>query len=112
MRKSVSLVMCRNYFSADDCYPLVKMLARFGFIEDAYREKAKIDKALGIETSDDSIIRTEIKRRQELLDFEWLKANLPDNCPKSISSFRRMKTQNTKNYQLLQQLAADLGRTL
>lgn len=46
------------------------------------------------------------------LDYEWLQVNLPDKCPKSISGYRRMKTQNTKNYQLLQQLAADLGREI
>lgn len=45
-------------------------------------------------------------------DYEWIQANLPDKCPKNISGYRRMKTQNTKNYQLLQQLAADLGREI
>lgn len=45
-------------------------------------------------------------------DYKWLQNNLPENCPKSISSFRRTKTQNTKNYQILKQLAADLGRDL
>lgn len=45
-------------------------------------------------------------------DYEWLQNNLPENCPKSISSFRRMKTQNTKNYQALKQLAAEKGREI
>ncbi|MBR7122270.1 MAG: hypothetical protein IKC95_02315 [Oscillospiraceae bacterium] len=45
-------------------------------------------------------------------DYEWIQANLPDKCPKSISSYRRMKTQNTKNYQLLKQLAANHGRDI
>lgn len=45
-------------------------------------------------------------------DYEWLQANFPDKCPKSITSYRRMKTQNTKNYQLLKQLAANHGRDI
>ncbi len=45
-------------------------------------------------------------------DYEWLQTNLPDKCPKTISSFRRMKTQNTKNYQLLKQLAVEHGREI
>lgn len=56
------------------------------------------------------ILAKEAARAQEEIDFAWLQANLPDKCPKSISSFRRMKTQNTKNYQALKQLAAELGR--
>lgn len=45
-------------------------------------------------------------------DYEWLQANIPDKCPTSISGYRRMKSQNTKNYQALRQLAADLGREI
>ena len=52
------------------------------------------------------------KLAAEEKDFAWLQANLPDKCPKSISGFRRMKTQNTKNYQALQQVAAELGRDI
>lgn len=112
MRKSVALVMCRNSYSIDDCYPLVKMLARFGFLDEAYSKKREIDKVFGISKIDDSIIKAELKRRQELIDFEWLQANLPDKCPKSISSYRRMKTQNTKNYQLLKQISAELDKEI
>lgn len=112
MRKSVALVMCRQYYSAEDCYPLVRMLARFGYIDDAYSEKRKIDKALCITNGDDSIIKSEIKRRQELLDFEWIAKNIPDKCPKNITGYRRMRTQNTKNFQALKQSALDLGYTI
>lgn len=45
-------------------------------------------------------------------DFAWIQAHLPDQCPKSITSYRRMKTQNTKNFQALQALAAEKGRTI
>lgn len=58
------------------------------------------------------ILAREAMRLQEDQDFAWLQANLPDRCPKSISGFRRMKTQNTKNYQALQAAAAELGRNI
>lgn len=45
-------------------------------------------------------------------DFAWIQANLPDMCPKSITSYRRMKTQNSKGYQALKQAAAELGRDI
>lgn len=112
MRKSVALVKCRSHYFIDDCYPLAKMLARAGHIEEAYREKHLADLAFPSLAMSDDIIVTEIKRGNEARDFAWLQANLPGKCPKSVSSFRRMKTQNTKNYQMLKQMAADLGRQI
>lgn len=58
------------------------------------------------------ILAREAMRLQEDQDYAWLQASLPDKCPKSISGFRRMKTQNTKNYQALKQAAAELGREI
>lgn len=112
MRKSVALVLRRNYFSTDDCYPLVKMLARFGHADEARKLKREIDATFGIKKVDDTIIEAELKRRQEALDFQWIQNNIPDKCPKSISSYRRMKTQNSKTYQLIQQIAAERGYKL
>ena len=106
------MVMRRIYFSTDDCYPLVKMLARFGYADEARKLKREVDATFGIKKIDDTIIETESKRRQETLDFQWIQNNIPDKCPKSISSYRRMKTQNTKNYQLIQQIAAERGYKL
>lgn len=60
----------------------------------------------------DNMIIAEARRGQEVRDYKWLQENIPDKCPKSLSGFRRMKTQKTKNYQILQQLATDLGRKL
>lgn len=60
----------------------------------------------------DHMIEIEAQRGQEARDFKWLQENIPTKCPKSLSGFRRMKTQNTKNYQALKQLAADLGREI
>ena len=55
------------------------------------------------------ILAREATRIQEEKDFAWIQQHLPDKCPKSLSGYRRMKTQNTKNYQALQKLAAELG---
>lgn len=112
MRKSVALVQCRDFYTADDCYPLVKMLARAGCIDEATREKALIEKALSIESCPDSMIEIEAKRGREQRDYLWIQANLPDKCPKTLSGFRRMKSQNSKNFQHLQQLAAEKGRNI
>ena len=58
------------------------------------------------------ILALETKKAQEVKDFAWIQEYLPDKCPKNITGFRRMKTQNTKNYQLLKQLAAEMGREI
>lgn len=58
------------------------------------------------------ILAREAMRLREDQDYAWLQANLPDKCPKSLSGYRRMKSQNTKNFQILRQLAADLGREI
>lgn len=112
MRKSVALVKCRSIYFIDDCYPLAKMLARVGLIDEAYQEKHLADRTFPALAMSDEILQAEIKRGNETRDYAWLQANLPDKCPKSISGFRRMKTQNTKNYQALQAAAAELGRNI
>ena len=45
-------------------------------------------------------------------DYAWLQANLPERCPTSLTGYRRMRTQNTKNYQALKQLAAEKGKEI
>lgn len=112
MRKSVSLVKCRSYFSSADFLPLVKMLARAGYVEEAYAELRSVEQIFSAPLDCEREIKAEIRRGQEQRDFEWLQTNIPDKCPKSVSSFRRMKTQNTKNYQALQALAAEQGRKI
>ena len=112
MRKSVALVKCRSYFSSDDLLPLVKMLARTGYVEEAYAELRAVEKCFSTSLDCDREIEAEIRRGREQRDFLWIQANLPDKCPKSISSYRRMKTQNTKNFQTLKLLAAELGRQI
>lgn len=112
MRKSVALVKCRSYFSSDDLLPLVKMLARAGYVEEAYTELRSIEQIFSASLDCDREIEAEIRRGCEQRDFQWIQENYPDKCPKTISSFRRMKTQNTKNFQVLQALAAERGRKI
>lgn len=60
----------------------------------------------------DNIIEVEVRRGREARDFKWLQDQFPSKCPKSLTGYRRMKTQNTKNFQILHQLAADAGKEL
>lgn len=46
---------------------------------------------------------------QEKKKYKLIQDNLPDICPKSYSGFRRMKINNTKNYQKLVEEAKKLG---
>lgn len=58
------------------------------------------------------IIEAERQREIEAQDFSWVQEHIPDKSPKSLSGFRRMKAQNTKNYQALKQLAQNMGREI
>lgn len=53
-----------------------------------------------------------IRKANDEEDFRWLQTHFPDYCPKSSTGYRRMKTQNTKNFQKLKQLAAELGKEI
>lgn len=59
-----------------------------------------------------SLIEYEQEKDRDIQSFQWLQKNLPSKCPKSFSGYRRMKTQNTKNYQNLIAEAAKLGKTI
>lgn len=61
---------------------------------------------------EDHMIEIEAAKGQEARDYLWLQENIPTKCPKSLSGYRRMKTQNTKNYQALKQASAELGRDI
>ena len=61
---------------------------------------------------EDNLIEYEVQRGIDSRNFLWIKEHIPDKCPKSLSGYRRMKTQNTKNFQVLKQLASELGREL
>ena len=89
-----------GYFLFYDTYEGEFVLAR---IEDANR--TIVYKGKPLVDHEANLARTE-------KDYEWLQANIPDKCPKSISGYRRMKSQNTKNFQILKDLAAGLGRQI
>lgn len=57
----------------------------------------------------DTIIEKDAERWQCKREFNWIQSNLPELCPKSLSGYRRMKSQNTKNYQKIKALAAEKG---
>lgn len=111
MRKSVALVTCRDYFSQNDCYPLVKMLARAGYLDEANKKKDFFDRKFGIQSAED-MVEYEYRKHIDSCTVKWLQEHFPDKAPKNVTGYRRMKTQNTKNFQVLKQLAADLGRTI
>lgn len=46
---------------------------------------------------------------QEKKKYKLIQDNLPDLCPKSYAGFRRMKVNNTKNYQKLVEEARKIG---
>lgn len=58
------------------------------------------------------ILAAEAQRALNHSDYQWLQENIPDKCPKSFSGYCRMKSQNTKNYQILKQLASEHGRQI
>ena len=119
LKKSVAILKCIGFYNVEECYPLVKMLARAGYVEEAYKEKADIEKRC-INVHDlaqkqhyyETMIETEAKRGQEARDFAWIQEHIPDKCPKSVAGYRRMKTQNTTNFQALKQAASELGYAL
>lgn len=61
---------------------------------------------------EDSMIEYETQKGIDFRNFLWIKEHIPNKCPKSPSGYRRMKTQNTKNFQILKQLASELGKEL
>lgn len=109
LRKSnaIRAVASPVVYRKEDFYALPKMLARNGFEDAAWEEKHKIDRFFGDRTDNPDDVRAitlEIRRWNDQRAFLWLQQNYPDKCPKSISGFRRMKTQETKKYQELKEL--------
>lgn len=111
MRKSVNLAMCRKYFTPDDCYPLVRMLARSGHIDEARDKKKFFDRVFKIHDEED-IVEYEYQKYIDSCTVKWLQEHFQSKAPKNVTVYRRMKTQNTKNYQILKQLASELGREI
>ena len=49
---------------------------------------------------------------QEEKEYKWISKNLPDIAPKSLSGYRRMKHNNSKNYQAIVIKAKEKGFTI
>lgn len=120
-RKSNALIKFRygNWYGRKECYYLVKLLARAGDINAALDEQASIDRYYGSPAPGsrdylyaETMIPLAVKQGNDEREFAWIKNNLPELCPKSKNGFCRMRSQNTKNYQLLKQKAADLGKEI
>lgn len=136
LQKSNAIRMVsRRGYRRDDYYSYVRLLARSGFVEEAYAEKEKIDSFFGdcdvdalisseygmsgyavhdkVKISaDDDIIKFEAQRGINKRDYKWIQDNLPEICPKSYSGYMRMKKSNSKNYQKIVAEAKKLGRII
>lgn len=100
-----NIVAFSNRPFIDDRTKSAKALANAKISERAAKEaEAKL--------LEDNLIDYEIKRGNDARDYFWIKEHIPKKCPKSVTGYRRMKTQNTKNYQILKQLAAEMGREI
>lgn len=55
------------------------------------------------------IVEWEARRAKEEIAYTWVQKNLLNICPQTLSGFRRMKTQNTKNYQKIVAAAKERG---
>lgn len=60
----------------------------------------------------ETMIEREAEKAKTQQDYAWLQSQFPEKCPATISSYRRMRTQNTKNYQILKQLATEQGKEI
>ena len=70
-------------------------------------EEAKLQRK-----NEDFMLENAKRKRTDLNNLQWLKENIPDIAPKSLSGFRRMRTTNSKNYQKIVEEAAKLGKNI
>lgn len=117
--KSIKLMRLKfgKLYGREESYSYIRMLARNGMIEPATKEKKYADRYYGPDpmyeidpkkkTRDDAMIEREYNKWLDNQVVLWLQENIPDRAPKNVTSFRRMRTQNTKTYQLLKQYAAE-----
>lgn len=114
MRKSIALLKCRRCLDSGEYYPFVRMLARHGYKEEAIAEKASIEQFCirSQNQLDDNMIEYEYQKWVDSCTLTWLREHCPGICPKTVTGYRRIKSQNTKNYQLLRRFAAEHGRKI
>ena len=122
--KSIQLMRLKfgELYGREESYSYVRMLARNGMTELAAKEKKYADHYYGPDplyeidpkkkARDDTMIEREYQKWLDNQAVLWLQENIPDRAPKNVTSFRRMRTQNTKTYQLLKQYAAEHGKEI
>lgn len=74
--------------------------------------KSKEEEAKLQRENEDFMLENAKRKRTDLNNLQWLKENIPDIAPKSLSGFRRMRTTNSKNYQKIVEEAAKLGKNI
>ena len=100
-------------YHLDDVRELITALQKAGEFESAEDLRlASIQKAQEDKDYLETVIPFEIQRGQDMRDFQWIHDNLPDISPKSLTGYRRMKNQRTKNYQKILKAAQALGYEL
>lgn len=77
----------------------------------AYRQE-QAEKKEQQQFLEDNMIEYEYQKYLDGCIVKWLQENFPGKAPKNVTGFRRMRTQNTKNYQALKQLAAENGKEI
>lgn len=51
----------------------------------------------------------ELQKQQDKADYDWLWEHLPEICPKSFASYRKMKNSNSAGYQKIVLVAQKVG---
>lgn len=113
----------------DDFMRLVVFLHKIGRHEDAKREHRRLDqffddrglypklKRRDFETRKNylswketvsALEREHIRKQGIYKEYFWLQEHFPDICPKSMSSYSRMKTQNTVGYRKIMAAVGEL----
>lgn len=57
-------------------------------------------------------IAAAIVSKRDRDNYAWIQSHIPDHCPKSYSAYKRMKNQNTKNFQVLSSLCSKLEKDI
>ena len=59
-----------------------------------------------------NIIQIEAERGKNRRNYKWIQENIPEKAPKSYSGYMRMKNGKTKNFLILQEIAAQKGKSI
>lgn len=119
-------------YTRNDYERLVDFLVLAGRFDEARREHKEIDKlhgtrleelhklqdfcaSMGDETREDyqkRVIDPYIQESKDREQYYWLLENIPDIAPKSFGGYRRMKNNNSTNYQKLVDKVKSNGKNI